>query len=274
MNRSGYDRRVSGDDEARARASLLEMQLRLAQGPQAALGIEATTPEAVRAAFLELTKQFHPQKFGRMSPDVQKLSTEVFLGIKSAHDTLMGSAHPRRGGRSTGMPPIRAEASERTAKPAPSTLTRAPDTDRRPTPARVKVAEGSASFPAQRHTPPRGIPIVSAPIPATPVPPTRPTPPVRPRAAQPAGFDEAGALQAALDLLSAKQWGEARQALHALAARVPQSKQYRALLCYARGREAHAARRIDDAVTEYKKALELDPALGEAKQALVQLRRR
>ena len=62
-------------------------------------------------------------------------------------------------------------------------------------------------------------------------------------------FDERSELQAALDLMAAKNWSGARQALHALAARVPQSKQYRALLCYTRGREAQAAGRGDEAAT-------------------------
>src|SRR6476659_1629701 len=86
---SGYDRSVSGDDEARARAVLLEMQARISRGPRTALGIgEAATPEDVRAAFLALTKRFHPARFGRMSNELQRLSNEVFLGIKSAHDQL------------------------------------------------------------------------------------------------------------------------------------------------------------------------------------------
>ena len=62
--------------------------------------------------------------------------------------------------------------------------------------------------------------------------------------------------------------------MHALAVRMPQSKQYRALLCYARGREAHAAGRLDEASREYQQALQLDPDLAMAKQAVAELRRR
>src|SRR5678816_3805731 len=77
------------DREIRARHVLIEMQSRISQGPHAALGIgEASSAEQVRAAFLQLTKLYHPARFGRMASDVQKLANEVFLGIKGAHDHL------------------------------------------------------------------------------------------------------------------------------------------------------------------------------------------
>lgn len=69
------------------------MQRRLAQGPQVALGVDegGATPEGVRAAFLALTKKFHPAKFARRSPELQRNANEVFLGIKAAHETLLRS---------------------------------------------------------------------------------------------------------------------------------------------------------------------------------------
>ena len=95
------------------------------------------------------------------------------------------------------------------------------------------------------------------------------------RPSQPqAMVDERTALEEALRLLSARDWGGARQALHALAARVPQSKPYRALLCYARGREAQVAGKPDDAVLEFQRALQLDPDLAYAKIALAEVQRR
>ena len=94
-----------GDDDARARATLTEMQERISRGPYGTLAVsEHATVEDVRAAFLALTKRFHPARFGRLSNEVQKLSNEVFLGIKAAHDMLMkqlGAA--RRSAQSGGM---------------------------------------------------------------------------------------------------------------------------------------------------------------------------
>jgi len=87
-------------------------------------------------------------------------------------------------------------------------------------------------------------------------------------------FDENSALGEALALMEARNWTAARHALHALAAKVPQSKQYRALLCYARGREAHVAGRAEEALIEYQRALHLDPDLAQVKQAVAELQRR
>jgi hypothetical protein len=87
---AGYDSDVAGLDEARARSVLADMQDRLARDPSAALGVPAAgaTVEDVRSAFLELTKQFHPVRFGRMAVDVQKMANEVFLSLRAAHDGL------------------------------------------------------------------------------------------------------------------------------------------------------------------------------------------
>ena len=86
---AGYDSRVAGLDEARARSTLDDMQDRLTRGPMVALGITpASTPEDARAAFLQLTKVYHPVRFGRMATDIQKQANEVFLALRAAHDTV------------------------------------------------------------------------------------------------------------------------------------------------------------------------------------------
>ena len=108
---------VAGDDESRAREVLAEMQLRISQGPTSALGIgEIVTPDEVRAAFLQLTKQFHPARFGRMSTELQRLANEVFLGIKSAHDHMLKVlGAPPRGGTTRASAPVIAEGTQRNA---------------------------------------------------------------------------------------------------------------------------------------------------------------
>jgi hypothetical protein len=89
-----------------------------------------------------------------------------------------------------------------------------------------------------------------------------------------AAFDERLALREALMSLNEKNWSAAKASLSTLAVKVPHSKQYRSLLCYARGREADAAGRGDEALLEYQRALELDPQLELAKQAMAELTRR
>jgi hypothetical protein len=290
------------------------MQARISRGPSVALGLEdsGATPESVRAAFLTLTKRFHPARFGRMSNDIQRLSNEVFLGIKAAHELLLKSLGVSTRGGSTmqtgGMPVLTAEGTNRTqqrpgtpparAPSPPSTLARAgsppgPAIPRTLTP--TKHGLGAPASPPQR--------------PGTPPQPTRPgTPPARPATPPERGstqrmgmppqsttadppttrgtgewqplqkttpvFDERVELQQVLDALGLKNWGAAKALLNGLAARVPASKQYRALLAYTRGREAQTAGRGEDAVMEFQRALQLDPDLQQAKSAMAELLRR
>lgn len=344
----------------------MEMQSRIAQGPQFALGLgDEVSPEVVRGAFLQLTKKFHPARFGRMSTEIQRLSNEVFLGIKSAHDvlqrTLGGGLRAARGEGSGAIHVIPAEGSARNTAPSsmrttasiprlgsPSTpsqghtqpLARSPsqrpsspmNVPRAPTPAlgvAVRSSDGTGPLPPRspgstgggraqtsgtgalpRAQTPGGSRASSSVRPQSPnssgmlpiqrpgTPPQRPgTPPRRPSTpsqsppsrdssariptlkTQPlpkaaAAFDERLALREALMSLNEKSWSAAKASLSTLAVKVPHSKQYRSLLCYARGREAHAAGRADEALLEYQRALELDPQLELAKQAMAELTRR
>jgi len=298
---SGYDRAVVGDDEARARATLVAMQRQLAQGPHIALQVaEMARPEQIRRAFLELTKEFHPARFARMSPELHRLSNEVFLGIKDAHDRMLralGAAlRPQvSSGQTTQMLPVTGARVPMPAKPPgtqPGVLPARP-TAKPPTPA--------LGVPITRPTPAFGVAIPRTLTPGMSragSPPARPSQPIaRPTGQRPAtpnnnaldpgtiryagspptapkAFDEQAAFKEAVALLAGESWSQARQALHALAVRVPQSRQYRALLCYARGREAQAAGKLEDAVLEFQRALQLDPDLSPAKQGLSEVRRR
>ena len=255
---------MAGEDETRARAALVGMQGKISQGPNVALGVmPGATPEHVRTAFLALTKVFHPARFGRMSPEIQKLSNEVFLGIKSAHETLMKALGvPLRspsGTSPTGPHPVLPRGSS----PPPTTLS-AQTTQKVPALSRPVTPAFGVRIGARPATPP------SAPAAAPPPDPAARTGPVT----NPPTPDERLELQRALDLMTAKSWSEARQAMTALAARVPMSKQYRALLCYTRGREAQAAGKGEEAAMELQRALQLDPELSLAKSALADLLRR
>jgi hypothetical protein len=247
---AGYASDVAGLDEAHARTALAEMQERLARGPMVALGITpAATAEDVRAAFLQLTKRFHPVRFGRMATDIQKQANEVFLALRAAHDAI--AKNLRRPGPA---------AIPATAVPAP--------------------VPAAPSGPSDGRTG-QGLPSRPPAIPSTPGTPARPAtnrpaaaPSRAPGVARPAGSaapitarDEA----AVLDLLQRQQWDQARSALHQLAARDPSSKRIQALMSYARGREAQLDRRVDDARVELQEALELDPDLQPAKIALGEL---
>ena len=259
-SRARYDVPVAGLDEASARSVLAVMQDRLARDPASALGVSAqATPEEVRASFLALTKLFHPVRFGRMAVDIQKQSNEVFLALRAAHEALSKAAR-----RATGPLPVH----------------RVP---------------GVGSGPVSQNSAPRVEPAKPARPPGTPLPSTSPVAqagrPLAPRtpATAPSGgaptarlanparqsgghavvppTDEAGVIE----LLSRQQWEPAKTALHQLLAREPGSKRVRALMCYARGREAQLDRRVDDARVELQDALDLDPSLQLAKDALTEL---
>ncbi len=309
---------VSGsDDEVSARNVLGEMQTRIQQGPHSALGLEpgGSTPEQVRSAFLSLTKRYHPARFGRMSPELQRLSNEVFLGIKSAHETLLRASGQSPRPASAGMPVVLAEASQPTTRPIPTLGTPRPGSPApngarpiaRPMPSGTRPASPPGAprtptppsgtrpvGPSRAPTPAIGVPIRPAvPRTLTPNQPISQNIPVIPtvrfgsppapgqrdadtqRGVQPAGaFDERAAAAQATALLAASDWSGARQALHALAAKVPQNKSYRALLCYARGREAQSASRFEESILEYDRALQLDSELAVAKSARADALRR
>jgi len=247
---------VAGLDEAGARSALAEMQERLIRGPNVALGItSASSAEDARAAFLQLTKVYHPVRFGRMAADIQKQANEVFLALRAAHDavaktlrrpgamppTAMGLTTPGANGRVQGLP----------ARPA--------------VPVATPATHGTGPRPALGRS---GVPVPLGTSPGT-APATSPSGPVRP-AGNPAPMtarDEA----AVLDLLQRQQWDQARSALHQLSARDPNSRRVRALEYYARGREAQLDRRLDDARVELQDALDMDPDLQVAKTALTEL---
>jgi hypothetical protein len=275
---AGYDCHVAEIDEARARSVLAAMQDRLVRGPIAALGIPASaTAEDARAAFLQLTKQYHPVRFGRMAVDIQKLANEVFLALRAAHDSVARTL--RRG---TGPVPI-APASPPGTASAASGPASAPVSAPHLAPASGVSANGRAgqALPARgprapghdasTGTPASGLrPGASRPVAA----PLAPAAARAPGVARPVGSaapitaqDEAGVL----DLLQRQQWDQARSALHQLSARDPGSRRIRALECYARGREAQLDRRLDDARVELQDALDLDPDLQVAKTALTEL---
>jgi hypothetical protein len=309
------------DEEAQAKAVLTQMQMRLSHGPHEALGIHdsSATPEGVRAAFLTLTKRFHPARFGRMSNELQRLSNEVFLGIKAAHETLLRNlGAPARGGARTNasqvMPVLSAEGTNKTARPATPQPRAIGTSPQQPQPAIPRTLTPTKhGIGTNGSTPPFGVrvtaarpgtPPQTAPAPRPGTPPPRPvTPQASSRASTPnlggppkpvtldpethrgmgewsplakptAAFDERAELQLVLDALTAKNWGAAKALLNGLAARVPTSKKYRALIAYTRGREAQTANRGEDAAQEFQRALQLDPDLQQAKSALAELLRR
>jgi len=275
---AGYDSLVAGIDELSARTALAEMQDRLATDPVSALGVATgATVEDVRAAFLELTKTYHPVRFGRMATDIQKMSNEVFLALRAAHDALAKTARRRSGPMPTLRPPSAVQPPVTPASTAPTAAPPPHPTARATQPAARSGRPGSPNDTGERPVPPiPGTPPTAKPAGAKPAAPQAPAPQPAARAA-PLRATGSGATSpvrdeaAILELLQNKQWDQARSALHQLSARDPSSKKIRALMCYARGREAQLGGQLDDARVELQDALDLDPDLQLAKTALTEL---
>ena len=299
------------------------MQERLAQGPFVALGLASTATAAeIRSAFLELTKTYHPARFGYMSPELQRLANEVFLSLRAAHDTIgkprgwpnrsdrSGSYSRNRSGsypavarsdRSGSLPALAVDKNDRSgAFPAvPATVDQksdrsgsypalahapgkplpapgAPTVPGRPPTGPRLTAPSLVSPVEHRLTPPGGVRIGALRSPAAPAQPAQPARPTgRPPGPGPGAVTAprpgAPELASALEQMQRGQWDDARAILTALAERAPEVPRYRALLCYARGREAQLAQRLDDARVELQEALQLDPDLQLAKTALAEL---
>ncbi len=288
-------------DEKQARAALADMQARLARGPYDALGIQAGAIGAVeaRSAFLQLTKIYHPARFARMAPEVQRLANEVFLALRTAYETL---ARPNRAGvrQSQGLSAIpRSEASQsfrlnhtppppqlvkpNPANPAPGTgLGPATPPTRSSGPIAITPSRTMTPMPG-RPTPAGGVPIsgararVTTPIHG--VPSSGPRPAAPPAVAPPIAVAPSSGPRPVVEpelvaihaLLQKGFWEQARAALNALIARAPTATRYQALLAYAKGREAQLSRRLDEARVELDTALQLDPDLQIAKTALAEL---
>ena len=270
------------------------MQDRLASGPHVALGVDPNaSAEDIRQAFLKLSKRYHPAKFARCSNDLRRWSNEIFLALKAAHDQLARTAQRASQtitGKSSRISPPQGVPVPRTPTPSFGIAISTPVATSGSTPPRGvpahrptngapprttaalsprQTATPATPFPARPLRPPSPDPSGSGRFPIVKTPPPTPTRPGL-TSAKP-GFDEKRVLAAAHELLSSGQWTPARQAFHALATRVPQSRHYRALLSYAKARETLAERRLDDARLELEHALQLDPELVMAKDALAKL---
>lgn len=296
--------------EASARALLLDMQNKLAVGPHVALGLPThATASDIRSAFLQLTKTFHPARFGRMTVEIQRLSNEVFLSLRAAHDQIAKPHQVKPSGRNASTTAIPITAKPATTRPfgVPVSPTTPPNPVARPPSG--KLPDPGTQSP-HRGTQPMPTTVVKPPAPPT-GPAARPTPappavtkspaqtqtrpsqpggtirfptlakpnvaaPAAPTGAKPAASSSTGStldpeLALIIQLMGMGQWDAAQAAIDALAAKNPQNKRYAALSCYSRGRRAQLEGNLRIAQIELNDALKLDPDLDVAKSAFAEL---
>ncbi len=157
---------MEGQDEAHARAVLVAMQERLIQGPHSALQVQQhATAGEIRTAFLQLTKVFHPARFGRMSTDLQRMSNEIFLALRAAHDTLSKPARrqtaPTGPAPTTHLSPPQRPSTRIPLQPAPAAprpITAQPASGRVAAVPFAMATTGSAPNPQRSSAPPTNAP--------------------------------------------------------------------------------------------------------------------
>lgn len=289
--------------EEHAELQLTAMEAKLKQGPREALGLATgAPPEATRKAFLELTKQYHPNRFARFSAPIQRRANTVFVAIKRAHDELMKGAR----GTSSLPPPREGAAGERPSLASvlrTGTPSMAPPAGRPsgPVPHPSQPIEVAAAVRSRRPSAvPQWLPhgtrarTTSSPQPPGPAQPaaapSRPTAPVAatPKAATTTGQPPAGASKPAAPVAKAappksaeevkfdsaklainqQRWTDADALLGELAVAQPMEKKFRVFRHFVRGRQAQEENRIADARQEYERALALDATFASARIAL------
>jgi tetratricopeptide (TPR) repeat protein len=246
---------VLAADDGAVRAALSQELIRVKGAePAAALGVAPdASAEAVRARFLALVKQYHPNRFARRPPDVVKLANEVFLHLRRAHQRL------------TERPPAAASASAPTTTATTSAgaaaVVAARTSDVSP-PSQPRLDVDAALAARRRRV--RQHPSSSG---ATP-----------PSAAiellertRKREEEQKERFETALADLGQGRLPNARTALRALVAESPADRRYRAYLHYVTGRLHESVGRASEAVVEYDRALGFDAELELARAAREQL---
>jgi len=222
------------------------------------LGLDADH-EAVRRAFIALTKRYHPARFARESPETVDVANELFLIIHKSYAQLSDNRR-RRAWR------------ERIAAAAGTAHVR------RPTPMPMPLAPPAEPMRAQATSPsvrPR-----AAPAPPSPSPPVAPAALVSPTTGRTTEqvrvlLDEARTRGQRFDLaarhVAQGRYAQARELLIKLCAEDPPSRRFRHKLHLASGLEHRDAGRSGEAVRELERAVALEAEPSEATEALKKL---
>jgi len=246
-----------GSDLAAAETELLvaltsELDALKRLNPFQMLGVGYDASDAdVRAAFGELTKRYHPDRYARFSStDLRHLAAEIFILIRDAY---------RRLGDETSRAQALAQLGRRVVVPPLAGPPRPPGPP-------AGTTHVSTSF----VMPPPVQPAAAAPPrPVVRVPP--PPEPAAPPPAEPPGRAPDHAM--AESMLDAGKYDEALAFFKILARKNPQDRQARAGIELAEGLRAITARDRLEAAQRFEAVLELDPANERAARELAEMRR-
>lgn len=237
------------DVEARLTEVLAEVSAN--QDPCARLGCD--TPEEARAAFLAVSKSFHPNRFARRPEEIRRLASEVFLLLKESYEEVQSRAQEekltslRDAARAKANAP-RTVASRATGSDSPE---REDLRERRRDQLRKKL-QGTTPQPSAVKK--------------------RPTAQIRaatPSEVEPSGEEER--FERARSLLQEGDLNAASTAFRELAIARTQEKRFRLYMHYTQGRIHQREGRHDEARSEYKRALGLDASFAPALQSMSSL---
>ena len=226
------------------------------------LGYEAGDTD-VRAAFGELTKRYHPDRFARYeSPELRTVAAEIFILIRDAYRRLGNET-----GRTTALQSLGRTAAPRAVAAPRTTPMAVPPPVQRP-----RAASSGPSTPAPRaiHDQRSG-PNTSG-IPRAPMKPAQTErqpvltspPPVVTEAM------DAGALE---ELLDQGRIDEALSGYKVLSKKLPQDRTLRAGMELCEGLRALGQRDRLEAAQRFETALEIDPSNERAARELADMRR-
>lgn len=235
------------------------------------IGYEASDND-VRAAFGELTKRYHPDRFARYeSAELRTVAAEIFILIRDAYRRVCDEAARTQVLTSLGRPatpPPRAvptPASMRTATP-PQGIPRVP-------PARMPTG----AIPIPR------IAVVTTPVPVTPAasmpttrldePPKPSPPPARAPTVSPPPVPDMPEHGAVEELLDQGKFAEALVQYRILSKKHPNDRTLRAGIELCEGLSSLAQRDRLEAAQRFEAALEIDPSNERAARELAEMRR-
>ncbi len=254
---------------------------------------------AVRRAFLNLTKRYHPNRFARRDAEIRRLANEIFLRFNKAHSQLATEASrkvvlAKHGLDKNGAPdrkksPTQPKGSsgvptQQIPQQKPGKVGSGPHptqtaADTQPM-AQQPADRSGATRAAKPATVARTVPGRALPV-GKPAPrarrsnsPTQPAPPAQVVEQQSADLDAKRELdfEKAVEALKKGDLASSLEELKRIAAERPGERRYRLYLTYARGRKFQMDRRDDEAAAEYRRAIALEPSFELAKRALADLR--
>ena len=242
MAESATSRGWTRGDDAAVKAKLTTEVARLDECDAfGVLGLDYDADsQQVRAAFLALTKSFHPNRFARRDHEVSRLANELFMRVKEAYSALADENGRKRILSRLGKDDDNPDGTELVPEPA-----KLPDKSVLDAEARRRAARQRAVQKRRAKTSPH--PVLSE------------------STEQPDVEDQ---ISMAKRALRNGNFSVARREFHRLAAADSKRKELRVLLHFAKGKEHEAAGATERAAAEYNRALSLDPSFDRASVAL------